>query len=152
MKNLSSVVASIVLILIAIHELRYLRKVVIKEKKSKSEIFVTIIAFIVISIITYFYAKCFWDYLMFATGLLCLVADVWKQGLSEDGVLIVARGKELYKWTEIHHIDILISDIIKVVYFEKQDSEIDKQCYPISSSEKIITLLQKHNVSYKVLQ
>lgn len=100
MKNLSSVVASIVLILIAIHELRYLRKVVIKEKKSKSEIFVTIIAFIVISIITYFYAKCFWDYLMFATGLLCLVADVWKQGLSEDGVLIVARGKELYKWTE----------------------------------------------------
>lgn len=143
-----SVITACLIISVSIHEIKYWKSVAIKANKSKLEILGACGGIVAISIITLFFAKNWLHYLIFSWGVIFVLADVWKQGISENGLLIVARGKELYKWAEIHHVEIIRSDNVKIVYFTKSNSEIATQLYSADDIDAIMALFKKHNVSF----
>ena len=143
-----SVITACLIISVSIHEIKYWKSVVIKANKSKLEILLVCVGIVVFSIITIFFAKNLLHYLIFPWGVMFVLTDVWKLGISENGLLIAARGKELYKWAEIHHVEMTISDKVKIVYFTKSNSEIATQFYSLDSFDAIMALFKKHNVSF----
>lgn len=148
MINCSTIIAACLLILLSVHEVRFLKSVVIKSNRSKFEISAVCFGMVGLLVITILYGKNWSHYFVFVCCGVFILADVYKQGISEAGLLIVERGKELYKWNEIHHAEITVTDKVRVVYFKKQDSVLATHFYEIDSYENIIELFQRHNIQY----
>lgn len=144
-------IAALLIIMVFIQEVRYLKTVEIKTIKAKSEIVIMLIVTVAMTAMILTLAKNPAHYIVGSVGILFIPADVLKQGISAKGILIVARGKELYRWNEIDHADIVISKQIKIHYFSKSKSKIATQLYPCSMHEKIIAAFHHHGLSFKVV-
>lgn len=144
-----SVIAPCLIISVSIHEIKLWKSVVIKANRSKLEILSVCVGIVVLSILTILFAKNLLHYLMFPLGVMFILTDVWKQGISKNGLLIVARGKEFYQWAEIHHVEMTIKDKVKIDYFTKSNSKIATQIYSLDSFDAIMTLFGRNNVSLK---
>lgn len=143
-------IAALLISMVFIQEVRYLKAVEIKTIKAKSEIALMLIATVAITAMILILAKNPAHYMVGFVGILFIPVDVLKQGISAKGILIVARGKQLYRWNEIDHADIVISKQIKIQYFSKSKSKIATQLYPFSMHDKIIAAFNDHALSFKM--
>lgn len=82
--------------------------------------------------------------------MLFILANVWKQGISEYDLLISARGKEFYSWDEIHHVKITRSDKAEIVYYTASDLQITTQYSSADKLDAIMAILKKHNISVTI--
>lgn len=148
--NVSSVIAALLLVSVCVHEMKFWRTTIIKTHKTKFEIIVMCIGLLVLIGFVLVFGRKWYHYLLFGCTVLFVIADVWKQGLSEDGLLIAARGKELFKWDEIYNAKLFMTNQVKIVYYTKQHSIIATQYYSVEDYDHIIELLRKNNVTYLV--
>lgn len=80
------------------------------------------------------------------------MVDINKQGISKNGVLITARGKELYKWIDIHHADIFVTNTIKIIYYDNTNTKITTQFYSLKMYDGIISLFQDNNLNFETIK
>lgn len=148
--NYLSVITVVIIVTLLIQEVKYCKESVIKSLKTKFDIAATIIGAACLIIMTLILAKNPFHYVLGCCFILFVIADVAKQGISEKGLLITARGKQLYKWSEINLAEITISDKIKIVYLSKLNTKIATQFYPISMYDKIVKIFYENKLSFHV--
>lgn len=73
--------------------------------------------------------------------------SIFSQGLTENGVLIAARGKKLYLFSEISKAELKAQDekYFQLIWYYK-GAKIAKQLYSCEKTEEIKALLQRNNV------
>lgn len=145
-----TIIAALLIFMVFFHELGYFRSTVIKTVKTSLEIIAAVIGVTAIAVVTFFFANNWFHYVLGFIGVLFVLVDVGKQGISENGILITARGKQLYKWSEIRHIDITVSSNIEIAYFSQTRSPIVTQHYSKKQYDKIIELLQRHELDFHI--
>ena len=145
-----SIVTALLIIMIVMQELRYWKSVEIITIKSKSEIVVMAVAMIAIMVIMLTLAKTLLHYIIGCLGVLFVVADIQKQGISSKGILIASRGKQLFPWHEIDHAEIILSKQLKISFFTKSNSKIATQLYPCSMQNKIVVLFNENALSFQI--
>lgn len=118
-------------IAISIRKIKYIRKILIKTKKTILEYIVVGICIAIFALIIYKFANTKINYLIGFLGSVLFILTWYAQGITEDGFVSNARMKEFIKWNEIDKIIIynsdeskikLIGDFIDpVYYFNKED-------------------------------
>ncbi|MBE6049955.1 MAG: hypothetical protein E7214_04640 [Clostridium sp.] len=76
----------------------------ISTQKTIIEEILFIISIILIVVITVFYAKDILHYIVGTLGIIFIILQFVKQGISEEGIMVIARGKDMYSWREIYRI------------------------------------------------
>lgn len=96
MNSLISIFVGVLLIGIMIKRISYIKKLKIPTKKTVFEnlIFITIITAIVIMIILF--GKYISHYVAGTLFVIYFIISFLKQGISEEGIVIVNRGKEFF--------------------------------------------------------
>ena len=149
--NITYYVAFFLLGAVLIRELLYLKDLNISTKKNIGEVLIIIIGIITVVTISVIFAKNTVHYVMGCVGLGLLIADWSKQGISKNGILLVARGKELYVWNEIQEASINISNKIKIDYFITSNSKIVSQYYSVDAYDKILKEFKNQGVTFKII-
>lgn len=145
--EISSGIAVCLLFLVTVHEVRYWKSVAVKAALPCWGRLAVCGGIGCMAGIAAAFAAHWFHGLVLACGVLLVIADVHKQGLSEAGLLMAARGRELYRWEEIHHAEITTStDGVTVVYYVKIGSVIAKRQYRQSTLEKIMQMLKQNRV------
>lgn len=141
----------LLIVTVLIKELLYIKDIKIRTKKTLGEILIFAIGIITIIVITIVFAKNTLHYIVSCTGAALLIISWSKQGVSNKGLLIVARGKQLYEWNNIKKAKINISENIQVDYFSTLNSKIISHVYSTDVYEKILNEFNSHNLPYKTI-
>ncbi|NCB33635.1 MAG: hypothetical protein EOM64_07095 [Erysipelotrichia bacterium] len=144
-----SISTALLILMIVIQELKYWKSVKIITIKSKSEIMVMAVSIISITAMMLILAKTPVHYFIGCLGILFFAADIQKQGISAKGIMIVARGKQLYQWHEIDHAEIVLSKQLKICFFSKSNSKIATQLYPCSMQDKIVRIFNENTLPFQ---
>lgn len=147
--NIGRIIAAILIVVVLCREVKYLRMVVVRTKKAKRELLLVAAAVVVLAAITLLLAKRWFDYAIGACAILLVLADVGKQGLSENGLLVVAKGKQLYRWAEIDHAVVTVSDDVHIDFFATTNTKIVTHAFPLSLQGSVLALLQAHKVAFR---
>lgn len=141
----------LLIVTVLIKELLYIKDLKIRTKKTLGEILIFAIGIITIIVITIVFAKNTLHYIVGCTGVALLIISWSKQGVSNKGLLIVARGKQLYEWNNIKKAKINISKNIQVDYFSTLNSKIISHVYSTDVYEKILNEFNSHNLPYEII-
>lgn len=146
MNSLISIFVGVLLIGIMIKRISYIKKLKIPTKKSVFEnlIFITIITAIVIMIILF--GKYISHYVAGTLFVIYFIISFLKQGISEEGIVIVNRGKEFFSWSEIKEVEIQKNSSLKITFFEEGRLEIVTHNFAADDYEKVFEILNSHNV------
>ncbi|WMJ77100.1 MULTISPECIES: hypothetical protein [unclassified Sedimentibacter] len=138
------------IITVLIKELLYIKDLKIKTQKNLMGVLILLAGILVIVIITVIFAKNITHYILGCVGVVLLIADWSKQGVSDRGLIVVARGKELYKWNDIKKARIKITDKMEISYFNTSNSKIVTHVYSTNVHDKILNEFNKHNLDYEI--
>lgn len=142
-------IAAILMVIVLLEELNKIRSLIIPTKKSILEICIISCFEIVILIITYIYAYKWNDYVIAILGFILLFVSWSKQGISKEGILLCAKGKQLYKWDEIGEAKVKIkNDIIEVYYFNTVGVEIIKHTFNKKNMDSVISIFKFNKISF----
>lgn len=146
MNSLISILVSVLLIGIIIKQISYIKKLKIPTKKSVFEnlIFITIITAIVI--MTILFGKYISHYVAGTLFMIYFIISFLKQGILEEGIVIVNRGKEFFSWSEIKEVEIQKNSSLKITFFEEGRLEIVTHNFAADDYEKVFEILNSHNV------
>lgn len=149
--NIAYYFVVIILVSVLIKELLYIKDLKISTIKTPSEVLIVLITMIVIIVMSIILATSTSHYILGCVGIALLIVDWTKQGVSTKGLLITARGKELYKWEEISKINITVLDKIKVDYFNSANSKIITHIYSFNRYDKLKDTFNEHNLNYQAV-
>ncbi len=150
--NYKSLIAAALIVMVLFHELKYWRMQKIKAAAKNSDRIIMLAAILFIAALAVYFAGHALHYLIACCAVLFIVADVEKQGLSEEGVQIVAKGKELYRWAELDHADIAVSDRVKVDYFTSTGAKVATQFFSADKYEEITAMFRENNLNVRTLE
>lgn len=138
------------LIAIILKQLRYVRELIIPNKKNVWEIITVVLSIIILIGIMYFYASTLIHYVLGILAI-CMFLSMWiKVGINAKGFISMYRYKELISWNEIEKVTFISSKNISVVLsgaFMEQTFHFKKSDY-----EKIFTLLKDNLPKQSKLQ
>lgn len=140
----------VMLLSVLTKQISYIRKLKIKTKKSFLEILTFILSILVLITLTIFFAKNYMHYLIASIGIIFLVVNWIKQGISDSGILIVARGKELYRWNEVRYAQINTGDIITIDYYSVSGSKIISHKFEMQNYDKIVEVFGDNNIQFLI--
>lgn len=149
MNTFISFIAVLVLTEIIIKQFKDKKRLVISTKKTLLEKVIYLAAIAIFIVITILYAKGVIHYLIGILGILLLTIEFLKQGIFEEGILILARGKERYAWNEISKVQIVKSKDVKVTYYGKEGLAITHK-FAIERYKEIVALFLKNNIDYDI--
>lgn len=147
--NLLSFIVVILLLSVLIKQIQYIRKLKIRTRKSTYEIMTIIIGILVIMTTVIYFAKNYVHYWIALLGIVLLIVAWMKQGISDNGVLIIARGKELYRWNEIGYAKIKKDDFVIVDYYSSSGSIIISHRYLEKDIDEIFKIFHRTNFKYE---
>lgn len=131
---------------IIIKQWSYIRMLKVPAKKSILEIVLIILGIFGFVLLTFYSTKEYIHYLICVLGIATFIFIWVKPGITDTGMIMNVRGKELYSWSEIKKVKISKTDYVKVTYFRNSGSKIVEQKFEIKNHEQIINILQKNNV------
>lgn len=150
MIDILSIIMLIVLFIILFKQIGYIKKMIVIARKSTGEFIIIGIFIIVIFLMANFLAKSIIHYFIAIIGVLLMLLDFEKQGISTDGILIVSLGKELYQWNEIGSACIsLNNEKLTVEYYSTSDVKIIKHDYNMKDKSNIYKIFSENNVIIK---
>lgn len=144
--NIQSIIVAILIVALCIHELRLWKKTKVYTCRTKSEIIIIIIAILVFAGLAIKLANMWIHYVLLVFAILFVFADIFKQGIAEDGVIIATRGKSFFTWNEIHHIELKSNRKVELVCYSDVNSVIAKQYYDESNLDKLKELLANNDL------
>ncbi len=147
--NLLSFIVVILLLSILVKQIQYIRKLKIRTRKSTYEIITILIGILVIITMVIYFAKNYVHYLIALLGILLLIVAWMKQGISDNGVLIIARGKELYRWSEIGYAKIKKYNFVIVDYHSSSGSRIISHRYLEKDIDEIFKVFHQVDLEYE---
>ena len=147
---LLNVLFALLLAAILIQNLRYLRALRVRTKKSIPEILTMLTGMTAIAVPTCFLAETAQHRILGATGVILIFFACMKPGITEKGILIEARGQELYLWNEIDHAELRRTDAICVTYFRSPGSVVAKQRYRLQDEAIVRDILEKQILVWEV--
>ncbi|MBU5255831.1 hypothetical protein [Tissierella praeacuta] len=124
----------------------YIRMLKVPTKKSILEIVLIILGIFGFVLLTFYSTKEYIHYLICVLGIATFIFIWVKPGITDTGMIMNVRGKELYSWSEIKKVKISKTDYVKVTYFRNSGSKIIAQKFDIKDYEQIINILQNNNV------
>ena len=137
---------------VIIKQWSYMRMLKIPTKKGVLEIASIILGILVFVSLTFYYATEYIHYLICVLAIVTFVFLWVKQGITDTGMVMHIRGKELYSWSEIKKVEISKTDFVKVTYFKDSGARIISQKFESKNYNQIIHVLQKNNVSIENMQ
>lgn len=144
--NVSSIITAVLLVSMCVRELVLWKSVKIRTLKSGGQLAGGAIGLILMLMISlYFREKCF-HWLIFVIGALFIFADIFKQGLSDKGVLVAAKGRELFKWVEIIDAQIVVGEDIEISYTMEKGALVASQHYSSECLDAVTGLFKDHGV------
>ncbi len=146
--NMINFVVIVVLLILIVRQISYIKTLEIRTKKSLSERLIVILCIAALIAITIFFAKNYMHYLIFAIATMLFVTDWVKQGISESGILIVSRGKELYLWNEIKYAQINTSDTITIDYYRNSGSKIISHEFKMKDYDRILEIFENNDIQF----
>ena len=87
---------------------------------------------------------CYTEICFGIVGVMLVYLMTYIEGVTKDGVCIIARAKHFYKWNEISRVEIINKELCEIVFYN--GSVITKQKYSKSEREHLIRLLHVHNI------
>ena len=145
--NTFFIITSFLIVSPAHHAFHYRRALVIPAIRSIMDIISVCIRITTVLFTVLFFARTFLHVLMLLFGILLLMMDITKQGFSNEGLLIIAGGKELYRRPEIHHIEITITSRIQIAYHAETDACIAAQNYSLIHLNRIMSMVEIYGIS-----
>ncbi|MCR4943665.1 MAG: hypothetical protein K5986_04260 [Clostridium sp.] len=139
-------IAMIFILCLCIEYFKLYKKLLIKTVKSKTTIIITALGMIVVAGITLIYAKSYLHFFLGVLGILLLYLIAFIEGITDDGLCIIVRGKYFYKWNEIGKIDVMKKDTLCLTIYNLQNAIISKQNYSLHNKDKVIEFLHKKHV------
>ena len=137
------------LIAIIIIYLKDIREIIIPTKKSKLEIITVIISVIVISMITYLYAKNWFHYLIGFLGVVLMIVPLPRRGITSKGFHSI-RGVYWGNWNKLKSVHVTMNKDVKVDFTGRYRTW-ETHYYEKEDYYKIITIL-KNNISPEILK
>lgn len=144
-----SIIVIFMVLTMIMKQIPYMKKLKIPTKKTVFETIVYLAAILIIIVITLLYGKALIHYLVGTLGIALFTIEFLKQGIFEDGILILARGKEIYRWNEILNVQIVKSSYVKVTYWGREGLSITHK-FAIERYEEIVGLFIKNNINYDI--
>lgn len=152
MVNISNIIIIVMLSIIIFKQIQYIKKLRIRTIKSMGEIITMIIFLLVIFIMTISLAKGLSHYFIGFLAIVLFFLDIGKQGISSEGILLVAKGKELYYWNEIGSAKIKYdSKKLRVIYYSLGGIKIINHIYDSKFKESILNILKEKNITIKYI-
>ena len=150
MIDILSIIVLLVLLIILFKQIGYIKNLIVRARKSIGEFIIIGIFIIIIFLMAVLLAKSMIHYFIAIIGVLLMLLDFGKQGISKDGILIVSRGKELYQWNEIGSACIsLNNEKLTVEYYSTSDVKIIKHDYSMKDKSNIYKIFSENNVIIK---
>lgn len=149
MNNISFIVTILLLILLA-KEHQLIKTLSIQTKKSIFEKIIIIIFILFLIMLVYFFAEHYLHYLIAILGLIFMIFAWMKQGISDSGILIDARGKQLYGWDQIGKAKISMGKTITIDYFNPSGSKIISHEYKLENYDKILKIFESKKLKFEI--
>ncbi|MDK2808839.1 MAG: hypothetical protein PWP24_1576 [Clostridiales bacterium] len=124
----------------------------IKANKSMLEIIIIVVSVLVMLVLTAWLAV---NPKHYAIGFLAisLLLFFWNtQGITETGLLLMARGKEFYKWTDIGSVKIQTGEIISIHFYDLHGSKIITHTFCKTDYGTIVNLFSNKNIKTEIIQ
>ncbi|MDD2586509.1 MAG: hypothetical protein PHT79_10185 [Syntrophomonadaceae bacterium] len=148
--NIINFIVIVMLLSVLTKQISYIRKLKIKTKKSFLEILTVVLGILVLITLTIFFAKHYMHFLIAFIGIILLVINWIKQGIFDSGILIVAKGKELYLWNEVRYAQINTGDIITIDYYSVSGSKIISHKFEMQNYDKILEIFEDNNIQFVI--
>ena len=146
-----SIIVVVLLVAVLLKQISYITKLQIKTKKNTVEKFAIIASAVVLFWLTHIFAENNLHYVAGFIAILFIIANWIKQGISYEGILLVAKGKELYRWNEIGEVKVTMGDLVTIEYFNGKNLLIVSQSYKIDDYEKIKNILQDKGIKTELV-
>lgn len=127
-----------------------IREIEVATKKSYFEILAFIGVVIVLSAITIIYGKSITHYFIGILGIVYFITQLFKQGISNKGLLIIERGKQFYSWDEIEEVEIKKEGIVKVTFFSAGRVKICTHKFLLNDYKRVFEVLNKHAIKIEI--
>lgn len=69
-----------------------------------------------------------------------------KQGIMDEGVLLVARGKELYRCNEMKEVKMTLDDLLKAELYNKRGARVASQTYKKEDFDRVKAFFKEKNI------
>lgn len=136
---------------IVVRNITNILEIEVATKKSSFEIIVFIGVVIILASIAIIYGKSIIHYLIGLSGILYFISELFKQGISKKGLLIIAKGKEFYSWDEIKEVEIKREDNVHVTFFSTGRVKICTHNFFLNDYKKVFEVLNKHHVKIEII-
>lgn len=144
--DIMSWVVLLALLILLVQQIQHIRQIRLKAVISTFAKVALTIGIITIVALAYFFAKNMVQYCIAVIGILFVLVDCNKQGISDQGVLVVARGKELYRWEEIESALIEVDTTLNIKFYLPTGVKIAFHKYKLEEDAKIRSLLMSKGI------
>lgn len=143
-------VVLLALLALLAQQIQYARRLRVKAVISRIDKITLGTASMGLAGLAYFLADSILEYLIAGLAIALIVADCHKQGLCDLGVLLVARGKELYRWEEIGAVILQKGETIAVEYRSPRGAKITSHRYKLEDDAQIQRMLKDQGIGYEI--
>lgn len=141
----------VILFLLAVmkEDIKNIRKLIISEKKGTFEIILYIATIAVFIMITVIYGKSLIHYIVGTVAIAFIIVEFLKQGIFNEGIVALERGRGIHKWGEISKVEIKKGKNIKVTYVVKNGVDLIHK-FSLDDYKKIIDIFISNGVEYEI--
>lgn len=129
--DIINIIILLLFMAIFLKQLKCIKELIIPTRKRYIEIIIVLLTIIILSGISYLYAKTVLHYITGLLGIVIFISMWFKEGITSKGFVRNARGEELIEWNKINKVIITSSKDIKItliggfigqtMYFKKSD-------------------------------
>ncbi|WP_411168892.1 hypothetical protein ACH36K_17615 [Clostridium sp. MB05] len=115
--SIIDVIIPLIFIVITLDQFRYIKKLLVRTRKSFTEISIVVLGIFIFIGITYFYARTWIHYIIGVLGIFMFISMWIKQGITLNGFTSMYRYKPCILWSEIQKVSVIYGKDIKVKLF-----------------------------------
>lgn len=144
---LPSLIVAVLLALFCLRDIMLWRKVKIKTLKTSAEIISASIGLVLSAVVAWYFQEYALHPLIFVLGVVLSIANVWKNGLTDEVVILSTKRNSAVKWNDFHHVEISSTDRIKIGFYSDLDVLVTTQYFPLDDKDRIMQVLSENAVT-----
>lgn len=150
--DITSLLASLLLLALFVKEFKYMRERKIPAIPKAGDLAALIIADTLFVLLGYFKAKTLFHAAVAALAVLFFTLDVLKQGVSERGVIITAKGKQLYLFSELSRAECSRGKKLSVSFYSQSGALLCRQYYRENQLPELTALFERAELPFETAE
>lgn len=144
-----SILVILFLVSIVRRNILYIKELVIPTKKTYWDGMLVMMIILMFIVITLIYGKQLIHYFTGILAIVYIILEFFKQGISNDGIIIMERGKGIYNWEELSKVEIKKGKNIKVTYLGKEGLIVTHK-FSLDKYKKLVDMFISNGVEYEI--